>query len=347
METESIRLTQYAHGGGCGCKIAPAFLEQILKNKRPSKKYPSLILGNEGNEDAAAWELPDEKLLLSTADFFMPIVDHPRDFGSIATANSLSDIYAKGGAPIIALAILGWPLEKLPAEIAAEVMEGASIVCEEAGIPIAGGHSIDNPEPIFGLSVNGIVEKKNLKRNSTAREGDLIFLTKPLGLGIITTAAKRGLADEKDIEETIEWMKKLNRVGYELGKLPFIHSMTDVTGFGLLGHLIEMAKASNLSADLHFRNIPVLKNIQHYIQAFIYPDMTMKNYNAFRDQCSDLDAGNLLLLCDPQTSGGLLISGDARQEKQIRSILEDAGWMSAPIGVFKAPSGKIVEIISQ
>jgi selenide,water dikinase len=344
-QTKSQRLTEYAHGGGCGCKIAPAVLQTILKTNFVSPNFENLIVGNDGNEDAAVWDIGDGKRLISTTDFFMPIVDSPFDFGAIAAANALSDVYAMGGTPAFALAILGWPIEKLPAELAAEVLDGARELCKRAGIPIGGGHTIDSPEPLFGLVVNGFANQMNLKRNNTAKEGDLIYLTKPLGVGIVTTAWKRGLASAEQLNEAVELMKKLNSIGEEFGKMSGINALTDVTGFGLLGHLLEMAQGSGLTAELRISEIPTLASVPDFISRFIYPDMTMKNYTAFKDRVSELDAAQLILLCDPQTSGGLLVAVSPEHRIAVEQLLKNSNCPHTPIGQFVNKSDKIIQLI--
>jgi selenide,water dikinase len=344
-QAKSQRLTEYAHGGGCGCKIAPAVLQTILKTNFVSPNFENLLVGNDGNEDAAVWDIGDGKRLISTTDFFMPIVDSPFDFGAIAAANALSDVYAMGGTPAFALAILGWPIEKLPAELAAEVLDGARELCKHAGIPIGGGHTIDSPEPIFGLVVNGFAHELNLRRNNTAKEGDLIYLTKPLGVGIVTTAWKRGLASAEQLNEAVELMKKLNRVGEEFGKMSGINALTDVTGFGLLGHLLEMAQGSGLTAEIMFSEIPTLASVRDFIGRFIYPDMTMKNYAAFKDRVSELDASQLILLCDPQTSGGLLVAVSPEHRIEVEQKLKNSNCPHAPIGQFVSKSDKVIQLI--
>ena len=255
---EEVCLTQFSHGAGCGCKIAPSVLEKILHSNLPTfqpSNFPKLLVGYDTKDDAAVYDMGNGKAIISTTDFFMPIVDDAFDFGRIASANSISDVYAMGGKPLFAIAILGWPVEKIPAEVAGKVLDGARTICAEASIPLAGGHSIDSPEPIFGLAVTGEVEIKNIKKNSTAEKGNKLFLTKPIGVGMITTAHKRGLALKKDFSEAIKTMTKLNSIGYEFGKLDYVKAMTDVTGFGLLGHLIEMCEGSNLSAEIEYEKI--------------------------------------------------------------------------------------------
>jgi selenide, water dikinase len=304
---EPVKLTQYSHGAGCGCKISPTVLDEILKTDFLKGNFPALLVGNESKDDAAVYDSGDGNCIISTTDFFMPIVDDAFTFGSIASVNAISDVYAMGGKPLMALAILGWPISKLSPELAQQVLDGARAVCQKAGIPLAGGHSIDSPEPIFGLAVTGTVKKENLKKNNTATEGCLLYLTKPLGVGIITTAQKRGLAEAQDIEEAVKWMTELNTLGYEFGKLDYVKALTDVTGFGLLGHLLEVCEGSGLSAEIEYAKIPLLNNLQAYTSKFIYPDNTMRNWQGYEKKVSGIGAESLLTLCDPQTSGGLLV----------------------------------------
>lgn len=317
------RLTTYSKGSGCGCKLSPDDLRSILSGGDDFPVPPALLAGNAENDDAAVWKWDDATGIVATTDFFTPIVDDPYTFGKIAASNALSDVYAMGGQPFMALAILGWPVKQIPAEVAARVMDGAQLVCRVAGVTIAGGHSVETTEPLFGLSVTGKVEIPSLKRNSGARPGDKLILTKPLGNGIVAAAAKRGLAKQEDLEEAIRFMTKLNGAGAALGKYPQVHSMTDVTGFGLLGHLHEMMKASGTSAEIHYPSIPVYPFLQAYLSRFIYPDITTKNFSAYRESVSELSAEQLFTLCDPQTSGGLLISIDPGFEKECLLILRD------------------------
>ena len=304
---EQVKLTQYSHGAGCGCKISPTVLDEILKTNFPKQGFPALLVGNESKDDAAVYDPGDGNCIISTTDFFMPIVDDAFTFGAIASANAISDVYAMGGKPLMAVAILGWPINKLLPELAQQVLDGARSVCQKAGIPLAGGHSIDSPEPIFGLAVTGTVRKENLKQNNTATEGCLLYLTKPLGVGIITTAQKRGLAEPQDMEEAVKWMTELNTLGYEFGKLEYVKALTDITGFGLLGHLLEVCEGSGLSAEIAYNKIPLLKNLDSYTSKFIYPDNTMRNWQGYEKKVSGIGAESLLTLCDPQTSGGLLV----------------------------------------
>ena len=316
---EEIKLTQYSHGAGCGCKISPAVLEQILGGA-VIEKFPGLIVGNESKDDAAVFELDECNCISSTTDFFMPIVDDAFTFGQIASANALSDVYAMGGKPMMALAILGWPVDKIPVELAKKVLDGARDICKKAGIPLAGGHSIDSPEPIFGLAVTGTVKKQNIKRNNTATAGCLLYLTKPIGVGIITTAQKRGLALQEDVDEAVSIMTSLNSFGSVLGELDDVKAMTDVTGFGLLGHLIEVCEGSNLSAEIDYAKVPLVKNLSYYTSKMIYPDNTMRNWQSYEKKVTGIGAESLLTLCDPQTSGGLLVCVDYNSAVEFESF---------------------------
>ncbi len=316
---EEIKLTQFSHGSGCGCKIAPKVLEQILQpfnTAIPRPSYPELLVGYDTKDDAAVYDMGNGKAIISTTDFFMPIVDNAFDFGRIASTNSISDVYAMGGKPLMAIAILGWPVDKIPTSIAQQVLDGARTVCNEANIPLAGGHSIDSPEPIFGLAVTGEVGVLNIKKNSTASPNCKLYLTKPVGVGIITTANKRGLALPEDFKHAVAVMAQLNAIGYELGKLNYVKAMTDITGFGLLGHLIEMCEGSNLSATINFAQIPLIHNLNHYISQFIYPDATFRNWKMCENKVEGISNDSLLSLCDPQTSGGLLVAVSGEHEAE-------------------------------
>lgn len=324
MTTDTIKLTHYSHGAGCGCKISPKVLDEILKSNLSLPDNNKLLVGNNTKDDAAVYDLGNDMALISTTDFFMPIVDDAFDFGRIAAANSISDVYAMGGKPLLAIAILGWPVEKLPVELAQKIIEGGRIVCAEAGIPLAGGHSIDSTEPIFGLAVSGIVPIENLKRNNTAKEGDQLFLTKPLGVGILSTAQKRGLLKDEHLPVMIGQMASLNKMGEELGKIKGVTAMTDVTGFGLLGHLIEIAEGSGLSAELNYEKIPVTIGVKDYIAQRIFPDATTRNWSSYSSKVKFEKGVNVMeaftLLPDPQTNGGLLISAKEESLGEIRSV---------------------------
>ena len=306
---EPVRLTQYSHGAGCGCKIAPAVLETILKSDLATLNEPRLLVGYGSRDDAAVYDIGNGKAIISTTDFFSSIVDDAFDFGRIAATNALSDIYAMGGKPLLAVAILGWPIEKLGPDRAQRVVEGGRKACHDAGIPLAGGHSIDAPEPFFGLAVTGEVDIANIKRNDTAIEGDLIYLTKPLGVGILSTAQKRGKLRQEHERVGPDLMAQLNMIGYDLGRSAKVTAMTDVTGFGLGGHLLEICNGSGLSAEVEFDRIPVLPEAMTYIAEGCYPDGAFRNWKSYGEHISGAnDMQRMLLLSDPQTSGGLMFT---------------------------------------
>lgn len=332
-----IKLTQYSHGAGCGCKIAPAMLDKILNSDFKSAGFSKLLVGNESKDDAAVYELDNNTCIISTTDFFMPIVDDAFTFGKIASVNAISDVYAMGGNPIMALAILGWPMDKLPVELAQKVLDGAREVCREANIPLAGGHSIDSPEPIFGLAVTGMVSKPNLKKNNTARAGNLLYLTKPLGVGIITTAQKRGLALNEDVTRAVSYMTTLNVVGTAISKHSFVTALTDITGFGLLGHLLEVCEGSGVSAEINYSAVPLIENLNYYTSRMIYPDNTMRNWQSYDKKVKGIGAESLLTLCDPQTSGGLLICVDADSQNEFETVMTSLGFQLQPIGKLSEP----------
>jgi len=350
MNNDPIKLTQYSHGAGCGCKISPKVLDEILKSNIVLPDNDKLLVGNHSKDDASVYDLGNGMALISTADFFMPIVDDAFDFGRIAAANSISDVYAMGGRPLMAIAILGWPVEKLPVELAQKLIEGGRAICKEAGIPLAGGHSIDSPEPIFGLAVTGIVPIENLKRNNTAKEGDHLFLTKPLGVGILSTAQKRGLLKEEHLQGMIDQMTRLNKEGEELGKIKGVTAMTDVTGFGLLGHLIEMTEGSGLSAELYYDKVPVTEGVKEYISQRIFPDATTRNWSSYSDKVKFEKGVNVMeaftLLPDPQTNGGILVSVREEDVETMKNILKPFAGKNfiEPIGRIVKLQGKVVTI---
>ena len=343
-----IKLTQYSSGSGCGCKISPSILKDMLASKDVFPTHPNLIVGHESNDDAAVFDAGNGTFIISTTDFFMPIVDDAFTFGKIAATNALSDVYAMGGTPIMAVAILGWPISKLNPSLASEVIEGGRFMCRMAGIPLAGGHTIESPEPFFGLAVTGTVLPENLKKNNSAKAGDQLFLTKPIGLGIISTAAKRGIASEEDLLTATSYMCTLNKMGEALGKIKGVNAITDVTGFGLLGHLIEMTEGSQLSAEIQFEKIPVIPAAKKYASQFIYPDMTTKNFSAYSSKSTTLSAEQLFLLCDPQTSGGLLVSVAKEAVEEYLKCVHDFGLQGIAdtcIGEMKAQGDKIISVI--
>src|ERR1700719_1747232 len=277
------RLTSLSHGGGCGCKIAPGMLADLLKGSVPAAPFAQLLVGLETADDAAVYQLNEHQALVATTDFFMPIVDDPFDFGRIAAANALSDVYAMRGTPILALALLAVPINVLPPQVIREILRGGERVCAEANIPIAGGHSIDSVEPIYGLAAIGIVHPRNVKRNSTAAAGDVLVLGKPLGVGILSAALKKGQLTDSDYRAMITTTTLLNRAGADLAKLPGIHAMTDVTGFGLLGHLLEMCRGSKLGARLSVANIPLLDNVLALAEAGIVTGASDRNWASYGD----------------------------------------------------------------
>jgi len=305
-----IKLTQYSHGAGCGCKISPAILDSILQSSIVMPADARLVVGNTSKDDAAVYDLADGTGIVSTTDFFMPIVDDPVDFGRIASVNAISDVYAMGGKPMMAIAILGWPVNTVPVEAAQQVLEGARLACMDAGISLAGGHSIDSPEPIFGLAVTGRVDLANLKTNTGAREGDILFLTKPLGVGILTTAQKKGILRDEHATLARDVMARLNNAGYAFGKLDYIHAMTDVTGFGLMGHLIELCQGANISAKLDVEAVPLIDRdvICDYLSQGSFPGGTTRNFQSYGHHIAPMTEQQKYILCDPQTSGGLLVS---------------------------------------
>ncbi|WAH56288.1 selenide, water dikinase SelD [Pseudomonas silvicola] len=343
--SEPIRLTQYSHGAGCGCKISPKVLEVILAGSGAQNLDPNLWVGNASRDDAAVYGIDGERGVVSTTDFFMPIVDDPFDFGRIAATNAISDIYAMGGDPIMAIAILGWPVNVLPAEVAREVIRGGRAVCDEAGITLAGGHSIDAPEPIFGLAVTGLVEKRFMKRNDTATLGSELYLTKPLGIGVLTTAEKKGVLRTGDIGVARDQMCTLNKPGSRFARLAGVTAMTDVTGFGLLGHLVEMADGSGLTARLNAAAVPLLPNIEYYLDKGCVPGGTLRNFDSYGERIGRLSALHKLLLCDPQTSGGLLIAVEPQARAEFLALARELGLDLAPIGEFVAPQAHAVEIL--
>ncbi len=311
---ESIKLTEYSHGGGCGCKISPSVLENILTTRLELPDFPRLIVGNASKDDAAVYDLGNGEAVISTIDFFMPIVDDPEDFGRIAATNAISDIYAMGGTPLMAIAILGWPVNTLAPEIAGRVIDGGRRTCAEAGIPLAGGHSIDAPEPIFGLAVTGRVPVQQIKQNTMAKPGDHLYLTKPLGVGILTTAQKTKQLREEHMHIARDAMCTLNRIGENLGKINDIHAMTDVTGFGLLGHLLELCEGSHVSATLYSDKLPLLPFVEDYQSLGCIPGGTQRNFDSYGFKVCDLTEEQRQILCDPQTSGGLLVAVPEKAE---------------------------------
>jgi selenide,water dikinase len=336
----SVKLTQYSKASGCGCKIAPAVLEEILGGSKSAASFSQLLVGNETKDDAAVFELNDGNCIISTTDFFTPIVDDPFDFGKIAACNAISDVYAMGGRPLMAVAILGWPVDKIPAVHAQEVIKGAQEICNKAGIPLAGGHSVDTQEPLFGLAVTGHVKKEQIKRNNAVKENDLLYLTKPLGIGLMSTALKRGLLQEQDYTLLLKETTALNTIGEIIGQLDFVHGMTDVTGFGLAGHLLEMLTDTNLSAIIKREKVPVMEPAKALAKQFVFPDNTTRNYSAQSPHMEGLIDLDMLFFCDPQTSGGLLFSVDPMHEQEMDALLATKGQFFSKIGYVSAKKEK-------
>lgn len=345
LSMEAIQLTKYSHGAGCGCKISPKILDEILSSNFAMPDNDKLIVGNHSKDDAAVYDTGNGLALIATTDFFMPIVDDPYEFGRIASANAISDVYAMGGKPVLAIAILGWPINVLPPAIAQKVIEGSRSICMEAGIPLAGGHSIDSPEPIFGLAVNGFVAIENIKQNNKAQEGDILLLTKSLGVGILTTAEKKGILKDEHKGVAARQMMQLNKVGEQLGKVKGVNAMTDVTGFALLGHLVEMAEGSGLSAVIEFESVPaIIDDIKSYIDQKSIPGGTHRNWDSYGEKIGPISDYQKALLADPQTSGGLLIAVAANAVEEVKNILEQNGLgrFTNPIGKMLAQQNKII-----
>ncbi len=352
-----IKLTKYSHGAGCGCKLSPAVLDRILHFNEAAPHYPKLLVGNDTRDDAAVYDMGNGQGLISTTDFFMPIVDDPFDFGRIASANAISDVYAMGGSPVMAIAILGWPIDTLAPEVATEVIRGARAICGEAGIPLAGGHSIDSPEPIFGLAVSGSVDLRHLKQNSQATRGCELFLTKSLGVGILSTAEKHGVLEPELLGRNIASMTTLNSIGEAFGRIDGVKAMTDVTGFGLLGHLVEMCDGSQLTAEISLSTLPQLCDLSAFIAEKRTPGGTKRNWKSYghriqlfgeREVADKFDEyyESLAILCDPQTSGGLLIAVDPSAVAEVMELMRERGLHNycTPIGRLIAQEDAAVQV---
>jgi selenide,water dikinase len=334
MDAQVVRLTSLAHGGGCGCKLAPSVLQQILAEQPAAQPYRRLLVGTETGDDAAVWQLEDGTCIIATTDFFMPMVDDPRDFGRIAATNAISDVYAMGGKPIMALAIVGMPVDKVSPGMVREILSGGAEICGKAGIPVAGGHSIDAPEPIYGLAVIGLCPTENIRRNCTARAGDTLVLTKALGVGIYSAAFKKDALSPEAYAEMIGSMTLLNRIGMELAKNPAVHAVTDVTGFGLLGHALEMARGSNLTLSVRVADLPLLSDAAALAQQRFVTGASTRNWASYGEAVTLPDGfpeWQRQLLTDPQTSGGLLIACDPTSATEILRSIVAAGYPNARI----------------
>ncbi len=344
-----LRLTSLSHGGGCGCKIAPGVLRDLLKDAATTAPFAQLLVGAETADDAAVYRLNDEQAVIATTDFFMPIVDDPFDFGRIAATNALSDVYAMGGTPILALAIVGMPIKVLPGEIIREILRGGEAVCAQAGIPLAGGHSIDSVEPIYGLVALGVVHPDRVKRNADARAGDVLVLGKPLGVGIFSAALKKEALTAADYRAMVETTTQLNVVGPDLAQLPGVHAMTDVTGFGLLGHLLEICRGSGKHARVQMSRLPFLDNVVALAEAGFVTGASARNWASYGSDvqlAAGLDEVRKALLCDPQTSGGLLVSCSADAVDGVLATFRRRGFERASIvgGISDGAPGVTVEL---
>lgn len=343
--TDTVKLTQYSHGAGCGCKISPKVLDVILKSKLNFAADDKLLVGNQSRDDAAVYDMGNGIGIISTTDFFMPIVDDPFDFGRIAATNAISDVYAMGGKPMMAIAILGWPVNVLAPEVAQQVVEGGRQACAEAGIQLAGGHSIDSPEPIFGLAVTGSVRLDQLKQNNTAEVGDKLYLTKPLGIGILSTAQKMEILKTEHSHIARDLMCQPNNFGQKVAALPGVTALTDVTGFGLLGHLCEVCEGSGVSAVVDFDKVPVIDEARIYLRQGAIPGGTTRNFESYGDKVSYLDEHRKHILCDPQTSGGLLIAVRSEQEGALLQLAVGSRQSIYPLGYLaKANGGVLINV---
>jgi selenide, water dikinase len=332
-DTTSPRLTSLSHGGGCGCKIAPGLLAELLRRSAPMQAFPNLLVGNDTADDAAVYKLNDEQAIVATTDFFMPIVDDPFDFGRIAATNALSDVYAMGGKPILALALVGMPINVLPHEVIAQVLKGGEAVCAEAGIPVAGGHSIDSVEPIYGLAALGIVHPSKVKRNAAARAGDVLVLGKPLGVGVLSAALKKDQLDAAGYRAMIDATTKLNRPGADLAQLEGVHALTDVTGFGLLGHTLEIARGAGLTARIRYDDLPWLPQVREFVRAGVFTGASGRNWTAYGADIALKVEGDeaRVLLTDPQTSGGLLVSCAPESVDEVLAVFRADGFDDAAV----------------
>jgi len=340
-----IKLTSFSHGGGCGCKIAPGVLSEILKSARGFPVPPQLLVGIETSDDAAVYRLNDTQALIATTDFFMPIVDDPYDFGRIAATNAISDVYAMGGTPIMALALVGMPVDKLPLEVIGKVLQGGEAICAEAGIPIAGGHTIDSIEPIYGLVVMGLVHPDKVKKNSGSRPGDKLILGKPLGVGVLSAAVKKDRIDTAAYRELLANTTQLNKPGRLLSELPGVHALTDVTGFGLLGHLLELCRGAALGARLAMANIPLLAGVERMAAEGLVTGASARNwagYGCAVDLAGAITQAQRALLTDPQTSGGLLVACAPECADEVLSIFRREGFQRvAVIGEMAAGPARV------
>jgi selenide,water dikinase len=338
-----FRLTQFSHGGGCGCKIAPGVLEQIIAKVGPSLVPKELLVGIETSDDAAVYQLNDKQAIVATTDFFMPIVDDPRDFGAIAATNALSDVYAMGATPLFALALVGMPVDKLPMETIRKILEGGEAICAKAGIPIAGGHTIDSVEPIYGLVVMGLVHPDKVRRNADAKAGDVLVLGKPIGVGVLSAALKKGELDDAGYQMLIETTTRLNTPGVALAEMPGVHAITDVTGFGLAGHALELGRGAKLGVTIKWSKVPLLPRVAEMAQSGFVTGASGRNWHGYGVEVlldNTLPPVVRDLLSDPQTSGGLLVSCTPESVKEVVALFRDQGFdAAAPVGVVREGVG--------
>lgn len=341
-----FRLTSLAHGGGCGCKIAPSVLQKMLKNQPEYGPFKHLLVGTETSDDAAVYELDDGTCVIATTDFFMPMVDDPATFGKIAATNAISDIYAMGGKPIMALAILGMPVDKIDPAIVGEILKGGREKAHEAGIAVAGGHSIDNPEPVYGLAVIGICDKNQIRINASANVGDKLVLMKGIGVGVYSHAFKTGKLSNEAYQEMITSMTLLNKIGTELGNNEDVHALTDVTGFGILGHSLEMAQGSNVEIVIDYSKIPFLKQAEALAKDGCFTGASRRNWDSYGNHIAlpkDFPDYKRLLLTDPQTSGGLLVSISPQKAQSLVAYAKSQGYpLSTIIGEVRTGSRQVV-----
>lgn len=334
MNAPFVRLSSLAHGGGCGCKLAPAVLRQLLADQLATAPYHQLLVGTETGDDAAVWQVDENLCIVATTDFFMPVVDDPNDFGRIAATNAISDVYAMGAKPIMALAILGMPLDKIPMDMVRGILRGGELVCASAGIPVAGGHSIDSPEPIYGLAVIGVCQPEQIRRNADMKVGDAIILTKGIGVGVYSAALKKGELSGTGYAEMIASTTLLNRIGEDLAKDKAVHAMTDVTGFGLLGHGLEMARGASLSLTIRLPDVPYLSEAERFARQGFVTGASKRNWASYGESVilpADFEEWQRHLLTDPQTSGGLLVACDPERSGMILRQIVEAGYPSARI----------------
>ena len=350
MNSAETRLTSLAHGGGCGCKLAPSVLQELLANQPVAATFERLLVGTENSDDAAVWQVDENTCIIATTDFFMPMVDDPSDFGRIAATNAISDVYAMGGKPVLALAILGMPIDKLSPAVVREILAGGASVCAAAGIPVAGGHSIDCPEPVYGLAVIGTCRPEQVRRNADARVGDALLLTKPIGVGIYSAAFKQNALSPSGYDELIATTTLLNRIGADLANDPDVHAITDITGFGLLGHALEMARGSKLALTLHADDVPLLAEAASLARDGFVTGASHRNWSSYGADVRlpvDFPDWRRHLLSDPQTSGGLLIACARTRAADLTTKIVSAGYPGTCVIGFAAAGTPAIDVTAR